>query len=272
MGTKRIPGKFDCYDRAHVDEPMFTLLARDPMAPMLVERWADLRSGCGENVLRLSEARELAKQMRQWQRENGVREPTASELVQMERGAFCGPHILDLKGKHRAARTGKPEARDEPNFSQAICELEKRRAESAEQREAGDRPTFSQAGEAPAAAAEIQPWVKRYLDGVFNAKQGEQHAGVVATVDEMGFALSAVLSGPMGPAVIRGLVTGPQLEGLLQEEVNRERKRVGLQPYPDSTQALKPQQFQEERRTDAADGLSYAIFGIDWARDDDRKA
>ncbi|HAW11807.1 MAG TPA: aspartate decarboxylase, partial [Chloroflexi bacterium] len=30
MGTKNNPGKFDCYDDAHPDEPMFVLLGRDP--------------------------------------------------------------------------------------------------------------------------------------------------------------------------------------------------------------------------------------------------
>jgi hypothetical protein len=45
MGTKLKPGKFDCYDAAKDDEPMFTLLARDPLAPWLVEMWADMKSG-----------------------------------------------------------------------------------------------------------------------------------------------------------------------------------------------------------------------------------
>lgn len=43
MGTKNEPGKFDCYDAAEDDEPMFVLLARDPMAPALVRLWAEAR-------------------------------------------------------------------------------------------------------------------------------------------------------------------------------------------------------------------------------------
>lgn len=45
MGTKNKPGKFDCYHSAEPDEPMFVLLGRDPLAPVLVRLWAALRSG-----------------------------------------------------------------------------------------------------------------------------------------------------------------------------------------------------------------------------------
>lgn len=40
MGTKNNPGDFDCYANAEPDEPMFVLLARDPLAPSLVRDWA----------------------------------------------------------------------------------------------------------------------------------------------------------------------------------------------------------------------------------------
>lgn len=43
MGTKNQPGKYDCYDKAEDDEPIFTLLARDPLAPSLVRLWAGFR-------------------------------------------------------------------------------------------------------------------------------------------------------------------------------------------------------------------------------------
>lgn len=45
MGTKDNPGQFDCYQAAAPDEPMFVLLARDKLAPGLVEIWALLRTG-----------------------------------------------------------------------------------------------------------------------------------------------------------------------------------------------------------------------------------
>lgn len=51
MGTKQAPGAFDCYKAARDDEVMFVLLARDPLAPMLVDLWADLRWWlAGDNV------------------------------------------------------------------------------------------------------------------------------------------------------------------------------------------------------------------------------
>lgn len=43
MGSKTDPGSFDCYHNALPDEPMFILLARDPSAPDLVDRWATER-------------------------------------------------------------------------------------------------------------------------------------------------------------------------------------------------------------------------------------
>ena len=45
MGTKNNPGTFDCYQNAAPDEPMFVLLARDPLAAHLVSIWSKLRYG-----------------------------------------------------------------------------------------------------------------------------------------------------------------------------------------------------------------------------------
>src|SRR4029077_7277869 len=67
MGTKNNPGKFDCYRAAEPDEPMFVLLARDPMAADLVETWALGRELVeGEDSPKAKEARECAKQMGEW--------------------------------------------------------------------------------------------------------------------------------------------------------------------------------------------------------------
>jgi hypothetical protein len=44
MGTKLNPGAWDCHASALLDEPMFTLLARDPNAPAVVRRWAHGRA------------------------------------------------------------------------------------------------------------------------------------------------------------------------------------------------------------------------------------
>ena len=45
MGTKTNPGLYDCHASAAPDEPLFTLLARDRLAPYLVRIWAHLRRG-----------------------------------------------------------------------------------------------------------------------------------------------------------------------------------------------------------------------------------
>lgn len=44
MSTKLNPGTFDCYANALPDEPMFVLLARDPVASSVVLEWIDWRN------------------------------------------------------------------------------------------------------------------------------------------------------------------------------------------------------------------------------------
>lgn len=43
MGTKRDPGQFDAWLAAEPDEPIFTLLARDPAAPDAILEWIRVR-------------------------------------------------------------------------------------------------------------------------------------------------------------------------------------------------------------------------------------
>lgn len=50
MGTKNKPGNFNCYANTEPDEPMFVLLARDPLAPFLVSIWSKVRCGDAEAV------------------------------------------------------------------------------------------------------------------------------------------------------------------------------------------------------------------------------
>jgi hypothetical protein len=45
MGTKSNPDQFDCYEKAKPDEPLFTLLGRDPQGGDMVHLWAALRAG-----------------------------------------------------------------------------------------------------------------------------------------------------------------------------------------------------------------------------------
>lgn len=70
MGTKNNPGSYDCYANAEPDEPMFVLLARDPLAPILVEIWAKLREYFPSDSQKTHEARNCANAMRDWREEN----------------------------------------------------------------------------------------------------------------------------------------------------------------------------------------------------------
>jgi hypothetical protein len=80
MGTKLNPGPYDCYSRALPDEPLFTLLARDPMAPDLVRRWAEdrmARINAGQlafaDTAGVAEAAVLAHSMEVWRTANDGR-------------------------------------------------------------------------------------------------------------------------------------------------------------------------------------------------------
>ena len=71
MGTKNNPSKFDCYSNAKSDEPMFILLGRDPQAAALVELWAFTREQRIEPPAVIEEARQCAKDMRDYCRSLG---------------------------------------------------------------------------------------------------------------------------------------------------------------------------------------------------------
>lgn len=82
MGTKNKPGVYDCYANADPDEPMFVLLARDPDAALIVERWASAREFRVDRGMKpesdrrlVTEARECAAAMRAWRAANRPRTP-----------------------------------------------------------------------------------------------------------------------------------------------------------------------------------------------------
>lgn len=116
MGTKENPAPNDCYTKAADDEPMFTLLARDPLAPGLVRDWAahrHLTRGPSEKV---DEALVLAHAMEEWRAEQtwcgicGKRLPFGSEQVMdVECGPCCPDHYDD-----DLARTSAPLPGDRP--------------------------------------------------------------------------------------------------------------------------------------------------------------
>lgn len=67
MGTKNNPGAYDCYDKADPDEPMFILLARDPLAPGLVRKWAEARRmNQDHDDDKIAEALRCAEAMEAW--------------------------------------------------------------------------------------------------------------------------------------------------------------------------------------------------------------
>ena len=68
MGTKNNPGDYDCYESAEPDEPMFVLLARDGLAPMLVRRWANARVQMknAKDTEKIAEALRCADAMEAW--------------------------------------------------------------------------------------------------------------------------------------------------------------------------------------------------------------
>jgi hypothetical protein len=64
MGTKAQPAANDCYEKAEKDEPMFVLLARDPVAPVLVSLWAEINRLNGTQPYeKIMEALECAENM-----------------------------------------------------------------------------------------------------------------------------------------------------------------------------------------------------------------
>lgn len=77
MGTKINPGKFDCYDNALPNEPMFIMLARDPLFYEFVTAWAKRRGeaiNCGDRPQddspMVSEAMRCAGDGATWRRQN----------------------------------------------------------------------------------------------------------------------------------------------------------------------------------------------------------
>lgn len=66
MGTKKEPGRFDCYAKAEDDEPMFVLLARDPQSSLVVRKWAAERAQQTGMTDKVVEALRCADDMDRW--------------------------------------------------------------------------------------------------------------------------------------------------------------------------------------------------------------
>jgi hypothetical protein len=92
MGSKNNPGVYDCYNNAEPDEPMFVLLARDPLAPMLVSLWASMRETMEDGVAKsqttlrkVAEARGCSIEMRRWWRARNKIVPAETRLEAVKR-------------------------------------------------------------------------------------------------------------------------------------------------------------------------------------------
>lgn len=94
MGTQRMPGRFESYQKAADDEPLFVLLGRDRHAPLLVRIWALLRRREGEDPAVIAEALACAQAMDEWRDEHhaGGRANPASEKLPSERIGAHGGH------------------------------------------------------------------------------------------------------------------------------------------------------------------------------------
>jgi hypothetical protein len=67
-----------CLGKAHDGEPVFVLRAHDKFMPMLVELWAEMVETVAEvsgSKAKVTEARILARQARNWQAFNGCKVP-----------------------------------------------------------------------------------------------------------------------------------------------------------------------------------------------------
>ncbi|MDX1371011.1 MAG: hypothetical protein R3321_00985 [Nitrososphaeraceae archaeon] len=74
MGTKKNPGKFDCYNNLKDDEPYFVIMGRDPVGSFIINNWILLRQSItekgedGESVEKekFKEASELSLKMSEY--------------------------------------------------------------------------------------------------------------------------------------------------------------------------------------------------------------
>lgn len=72
-----------CLGRSQMDEPVFVLVARDPLSGDIVREWADrletrtkaLGELTGKRQAKIAEARALAKRMDDWRAVNGGKLP-----------------------------------------------------------------------------------------------------------------------------------------------------------------------------------------------------
>jgi hypothetical protein len=83
MGTKNRPGKYDCYAKAEPDEPIFVLLARDPLASEVVSFWAWKAVQAGVPEEKIDEALQCSREIIEWRKKH-----TSPPITSYQRGGL----------------------------------------------------------------------------------------------------------------------------------------------------------------------------------------
>lgn len=73
IDEENMPGS--TWNKTDAREPVFVLVGRDRLAPILVRMWVTLARFMGVKAKKLQEAAELASQMEAWQDINGSKIP-----------------------------------------------------------------------------------------------------------------------------------------------------------------------------------------------------
>lgn len=111
MGTKNNPAPFDCYPNADPDEPMFTLLGRDPAASFVVMLWADIRRRMGQapDDPQLLEATACAADMECWANKVGKGAQVIKAMTAMLETLHEGKASIDAALAAMRSKLGKPQ-------------------------------------------------------------------------------------------------------------------------------------------------------------------
>lgn len=106
MPSKQNPGVFDCYKAAMIDEPIFTILGRDPAGPATLRFWAEERGRIGkivseEDRARIGAAIEEATEMLNWRDQFLDADGEGTPLWKMDRATSEGnPIRIDISQLH----------------------------------------------------------------------------------------------------------------------------------------------------------------------------
>lgn len=89
MSTKANPSPNDCYLKAEPEEPLFTLLGRDPTAPFVVIFWAKMRTLAGLSTPEhVAEAMATSEELRDWAMKLGKSDKLAAAFDAFRKACF----------------------------------------------------------------------------------------------------------------------------------------------------------------------------------------